>query len=174
MWLCSRVLRGSPGYSGCPSSSAVHQAPQATLSGDGIHEGQNRPIAPCAHDPPRPAPAVTATKTARWSELSMPPIGFSKTALDLSEEKWDNVERFNACLERLRNRRKTEIAVDGPLVESKTAWKCAVLQQALLYRVTMLASGCAEAWNSRNVVCSILAARSLLETVACVSSSATR
>ncbi len=104
----------------------------------------------------------------------MPPIGFSKTALDLSEEKWDNVERFNACLERLRNRRKTEIAVDGPLVESKTAWKCAVLQQALLYRVTMLASGCAEAWNSRNVVCSILAARSLLETVACVSSSATR
>jgi hypothetical protein len=93
-------------------------------------------------------------------------IGFSKDALDLSEERWENVERFNACLERLRNRRKSEVAVAGPLVESKTAWKCAVLQQSFLYRITMLASGCAEAWNSGNVVCSMLAARGLLETVA--------
>src|SRR5216684_2728835 len=91
--------------------------------------------------------------------------GFEKSAIDETNEKWDDVERFNACLERLSSRRKSEIVVCGPLTESKTAWKCAVLQQALLYRVTLLARGCADEWNVANVVCSMLAARALLETI---------
>src|SRR5260370_12164082 len=91
--------------------------------------------------------------------------GFEKSAIDLTDEKWEDVERFNACLERLLSRRKREIVVCGPLTESKTAWKCAILQQALLYRVTLLARGCADAWNGGNVVCSMLAARALLEAI---------
>jgi hypothetical protein len=92
-------------------------------------------------------------------------IGFAQTAIELTAEKWEAVEKYNAGLERLLARRKSEVTVTGPLIESKTAWKCAVLQQALLYRVTMLATGCAESWNSGNVVCSILAGRALLETI---------
>jgi hypothetical protein len=92
-------------------------------------------------------------------------VGFEASAIDHTIEKWEDVERFNACLRRLMNRRKSEVAVSGPLVESKTAWKCAVLQQALLYRVTMLARGCADEWNSGNIVCSMLAGRALLETI---------
>jgi hypothetical protein len=92
--------------------------------------------------------------------------GFIKDAINLSIEKWENVERFNDCLARLVARRRKEITVTGPLVRSKTAWKCAVLQQSLLYRITMLATGCAETWNSGNVVGSILIGRALLETIA--------
>jgi hypothetical protein len=40
------------------------------------------------------------------------------------------------------------------------------MQHSLLYRITMLACGCADTWDSGNVVCSILAARALLETIA--------
>src|SRR5712671_45078 len=36
---------------------------------------------------------------AVWG-TSMAPIGFLRTTLDLSEEKWENVEQYNACLER--------------------------------------------------------------------------
>jgi hypothetical protein len=92
--------------------------------------------------------------------------GFEKSALDLTRESWDAVEGYNSCLERLLARRKSEIPVTGPLVESKTAWKCAMLQQSLLYRVTTLGRGCSESWNSRNVLSSVLAARALLETIA--------
>jgi hypothetical protein len=91
--------------------------------------------------------------------------GFEKTAIDLTSENWEEVEKFNACLERLLSRRKSEINISGPLTEPKTAWKCAVLQQALLYRATMLALGCADAWNDNNIACSMLAARALLETI---------
>jgi hypothetical protein len=92
--------------------------------------------------------------------------GFTEASIDRSQEDWETVERYNSCLQRLIDRRKTEILVEGPLVESKTAWKCSVLQQALLYRVTMLASGCAAEWNSGNIVCAVLSARGLLETIA--------
>jgi len=93
-------------------------------------------------------------------------VGFVESALDLTIEKWSDVERFNLSLESLLRRRKSDIEAEGPLFASKTAWKCALLQQSLLYRVTMLACGCADTWNSGNVVCSILAARALLETIA--------
>jgi hypothetical protein len=49
--------------------------------------------------------------------------GFSADALDLSSERWEDLERYNACLDRLENRRKPAVVVEGPLVKSKTAWK---------------------------------------------------
>lgn len=91
--------------------------------------------------------------------------GFSKAALDLTVENWADVERYNGILDRLLVRRKTSVAVVGFLRESKTAWKCSVLQQSLLYRMTMLASGCADMWNAGNVICAILSARALVETI---------
>jgi hypothetical protein len=93
-------------------------------------------------------------------------VGFRADALDLSSEHWEDIERYNSSLERLVNRRKPAVVVEGPLVKSKTAWKCAVLQQALLYRVTVLANGCSAEWNSGNIVCSLLCGRALLETIA--------
>jgi hypothetical protein len=46
-------------------------------------------------------------------------LGFTEAGLDQSQEDWATVERYNSCLERLLNRRKIEILVEGPLVESK-------------------------------------------------------
>jgi hypothetical protein len=91
--------------------------------------------------------------------------GFEKSAIDLTSEDWANVERYNACLERLIKRRKPEVTATGDLLESKTAWKCATLQQSLLYRITALGTGCASMWNVGNVVGSILCGRALLETI---------
>ena len=90
--------------------------------------------------------------------------GFIRSALDPAED-WEKVEKYNAGLNQLIARRKSEVAVVGPLVESKTAWKCAILQQALLHRLTMLASGCANEWNAGNVLASILCARAIIETL---------
>jgi hypothetical protein len=92
-------------------------------------------------------------------------LGFEKSAIDLTIEDWAKVEKYNECLERLIKRRKPEVTATGDLLESKTAWKCTLLQQSLLYRITALASGCAAMWNTGNVVGSILCARALLETI---------
>jgi hypothetical protein len=91
--------------------------------------------------------------------------GFTKEAIDLTGERWEAIEDYNACLERLLIRRKSEIAVEGSLIESKTGWKCAILQQALLYRVCALANGVANQWNSGNIIASVTLSRSLLETI---------
>lgn len=80
-------------------------------------------------------------------------------------EDWEKVAKYNECLERLIRRRKPEVTATGDLLESKTAWKYALLQQSLLYRITALASGCAAMWNTGNVVGSILCGRALLETI---------
>jgi hypothetical protein len=49
--------------------------------------------------------------------------GISAEALDLSSEKWEDIERYNSCLAGLVERRKPAVAVQGPLVKSKTAWR---------------------------------------------------
>jgi hypothetical protein len=66
----------------------------------------------------------------------------------------------------MANWRKSEVTATEKCLESKIAWKCAVLQQSLLYRVTALAIGCTKMWNEDNVVCSVLAARALMDTIA--------
>lgn len=91
----------------------------------------------------------------------------SRVRLDLDEV--ESVQEANATILRLAERRKTEITVAGPLAQSKLTWKVAVYQQAILYRVVMLASGAASAWNDGNTLTSFLAARALVETVAVVS-----
>ena len=92
-------------------------------------------------------------------------IGLSKEAIDLTGERWETVQDYNACLERLLIQRKSEIAVQGSFIESKTGWKCAILQQALLYRVCAVANGAANQWNSGNIIASVTLSRSLLETI---------
>jgi hypothetical protein len=92
--------------------------------------------------------------------------GFNRTVVKAVDESWADVRRYNSVLRRLDKRRATRVAIDGPLAESKIAWKAAVYQQALLYRVIELGSGCAKMWNIGNVICSVLAARALLETIA--------
>jgi hypothetical protein len=77
-----------------------------------------------------------------------------------------DLAKFNTVLSRLRARRVEAISISGPLLRSKIAWKIATYQQPVLYRVVMLAAGCASNWNDRNVLCACLAARALMETVA--------
>ena len=90
--------------------------------------------------------------------------GFDKS--DLSGEDAEMAQAINSSLNRLRARRLKEITVSGPFLSSKLAWKVATYQQAVLYRVVMVASGCALNWNANNTLCSFLAGRALLETVA--------
>ena len=92
-------------------------------------------------------------------------MGFAKEAIDLTDERWEEVQDYNACLERLIIRRKSEVTVQGLFVESKTGWKCAILQQALLYRVCALANGTANQWNAGNIIASVTLSRSLFETI---------
>jgi hypothetical protein len=75
--------------------------------------------------------------------------------------------QFNAVLARLSGRRVAKLeAYAEPFIRSKMAFKIASFQQPMLYRVVMLASGCASNWNLNNTLCAYLAARALIETVA--------
>jgi hypothetical protein len=94
--------------------------------------------------------------------------GFNRSAIKASGESWEDVRRFNAALRSLQKCRKTKVERTGHLAASKIAWKAAVLQQALLYRVIELGAGCAKMWNLGNVLCSVIAARALLETIALI------
>ena len=85
---------------------------------------------------------------------------------NVDEGDADEIRQFNAALDRLQARRLTEISVSGPFLKSMLAWKIATYQQPVLYRVVMLASGCAANWNARNLLCAYLAARAIIETVA--------
>jgi hypothetical protein len=87
---------------------------------------------------------------------------------DVSEEHARAIADFNSTLVRLRNRRvdKIDVSASVLLLRSKLAWKLATYQQPVLYRIVMLASGCAMNWNARNLLCSYLAARALIETMA--------
>jgi hypothetical protein len=86
----------------------------------------------------------------------------------LQAKEAEQLSRVNAALDRLSKRRRREIRVEGPLVRSKLAWKLATLQESFLYRAVTLARGVALAWNARNFLTSILAARSLIETLVLV------
>jgi hypothetical protein len=92
-------------------------------------------------------------------------VGFLEESIDKSIESWPDVQSYNECLARLMERRKQSVKAEGVFTKSKTAWKCAVLQQALLYRVTTLAEGCAASWRDKHLLSSMLAARALIETV---------
>jgi hypothetical protein len=92
--------------------------------------------------------------------------GFSRSAVKATGENWDEIRECNLVLRRLEDRLVSAIKVEGPFAESKIAWKAAVLRQVLLHRMVELGGGCADMWNTGNVLCSVLAARALLETVA--------
>jgi hypothetical protein len=93
------------------------------------------------------------------------PAGFSRSAIKAAGANWSDVRQFNLVFSRLEKRRVAKVEGAGALAKSKIAWKIAVLQQALLYRIVELAEGCTKAWNAGNVLCSGLAARALFETV---------
>jgi len=87
---------------------------------------------------------------------------------DIGQEKnrAGDLCRINKTIERLAARRKASIEVDGPLAQSKIAWKISAYQQAVLYRVVALAEGVRDAWNARRILVSFLAVRALVETIA--------
>jgi hypothetical protein len=94
-------------------------------------------------------------------------VGFKRSVIKDAGEDWEEVRQFNYVLRRLTKRRLRKIERVGPL-ESMLAWKIVALQQALLYRIVELATGCIRMWNAGNVLCAVLAARALMETIALV------
>lgn len=78
----------------------------------------------------------------------------------------DAVDRTEATLVHLRERRLPEIRVEGPAAESKVIWMLQCFMQVSLYRTVMLAEGCASNWNSKSVLSCMLCGRSLMETAA--------
>jgi hypothetical protein len=107
---------------------------------------------------------MAGTSLAGSQGIELMLIGFDSANLEPDDS--EDVERFNAALVRLKERRKEKIVVEGPFSESKLAWKIATYQQSILYRIVMLAAGCALNWNLKNTLCRFLAARALLETIA--------
>jgi hypothetical protein len=93
--------------------------------------------------------------------------GFNHSAIKDAGEDWAEVRTFNNFLRRLTKRRLTKIERVGHL-ESMLAWKIVALQQVLLYRIVELATGCTRMWNAGNVLCSVLTARALMETIALI------
>jgi hypothetical protein len=91
-------------------------------------------------------------------------VGFEREAIEAVGEVWGEVQRTNDVLERLRAARLAEVRPDGAARQSKVAWKIATFQQVILYRIVMLADGCADAWNGRNPLASTLCARAIMET----------
>jgi hypothetical protein len=96
--------------------------------------------------------------------LKLTPIEFDKTGVSAAEA--ERLHICNAALVRLHGRRKEQIVGERSLPKPKASWKIANYQQAILYRIVTLASGCALNWNNGNTLCSILAARALVETAA--------
>lgn len=93
-----------------------------------------------------------------------PYAGLDRSVVEAAGEDWAKVSKCNSWLGSLAKRRATRIERTGPLA-SMLAWEVAVLQQALLYRIVELTDGCTKMWNEGNVLCSILAARALMETI---------
>src|SRR5665213_428999 len=73
---------------------------------------------------------------------------------------------WNACIARLNEARAVEINLSGPFLKSKIAWKLATYQHALLHRIVALMDATNIAWNARSTLGAMLAARSLMETIA--------
>lgn len=76
----------------------------------------------------------------------------------------ESIPEINAAIERLTNRKRSKIEVVGPLAKSKLAWKVAILAEAILHRMVMLARGAADACNSGNILTGFLTARAIAET----------
>ncbi|WP_457586037.1 hypothetical protein [Ensifer canadensis] len=72
---------------------------------------------------------------------------------------------LSSALSRLSGRRVAKIEVEGPLLRSKLAWKIAVYQQALLYRIVSLGAGAVRACEAEDILVGILAARAVIESV---------
>lgn len=93
-------------------------------------------------------------------------MGFSRNSIEALADRWNEVERFNQALERLRERRLPAVLRIGDADISKLVWKIRVFSQVTLYRVVMAADGCADNWARRNILASLLCGRAVVETTA--------
>ena len=100
--------------------------------------------------------------------LSGKHVGFKREAIELIGKDWADIEPHNDILERLRKRRLSAVRPEGSSARSTVVWKIVGFEQIILYRIVMLADGCADAWNAHNPLASVLCARALLESSAIV------
>jgi hypothetical protein len=85
---------------------------------------------------------------------------------DMNAKDASTIASVNQLINALAERRVARIELECNFLRSKLAWNVACHRQSILYRLVALASGCALNWNAGNQLCSMLAARSLIETVA--------
>ena len=91
--------------------------------------------------------------------------GFDRRAVAAADGDWEEASRLNAVLAGLAAQRQPRVGREGAL-RTKVVWKVAVFHQAALHRLAALATGCAAAWNSHNVLGAAMAARAVQESVA--------
>ena len=106
--------------------------------------------------------AISAGNLLRNVEM----VAHFEIAPEISAKDGKTMRNFNSALDQLAQRRVERIEITGPYSRSRLAWKVATYQQPMLYRIVGLGSGIALNWNARNLICSYLSARALIETVA--------
>jgi L-amino acid N-acyltransferase YncA len=98
--------------------------------------------------------------------MTEPALSFLSLDVELDDEEHEDLDEICATLERLAQRRKDQISAYSPEMMAMADINLTTYREALLYRVVATASGAIVCWNTGNVLCSFLAARALLETVA--------
>ena len=93
----------------------------------------------------------------------------SRDAVEAVGGSWATCIELNNSLDRIRGRRLSEINLTDDSGCPLTGAKVLRLLQTVLYRVVNLAEGCATAWNTSNVLASLLCCRAIIESVALVS-----
>lgn len=93
-------------------------------------------------------------------------MGLDRAAIESVGLSWQEAERYNGALERLRGRRLPSLTAENS--GKDPIHNLRVLSQILLYRVVMLADGCCVAWNAHNPLAGALCGRALIETAAVV------
>jgi hypothetical protein len=93
-------------------------------------------------------------------------IKFLTLGIELTDEESSRLEKIHKILGYLASRKQSELPAFEPSPRSPTSWNIAIYWKALLYRLVGTTKGAIITWNSGNTLCSFLAARALLETVA--------
>lgn len=95
-------------------------------------------------------------------------IEFDKRRIEEVGGDWEEASQANLIYEEISSKRISKLDVNDNFIKSKLAWKIAVLEQSLRYRISSLIEGAMQSWNSQNTLSAIVQARCMLETSASI------
>ncbi|KAB1068813.1 hypothetical protein [Methylobacterium planeticum] len=95
-------------------------------------------------------------------------VTFDQAAVEAIGGKWEEARLIGQACEELAAGRVPVVEARGLLAQSKLAWKASVLEQILRYRLVALTEGTIQEWNSKNILASMVLARTISETSAAI------